>query len=71
MFYTTVVIMVGKNLKDIRIKLGLTQNEIAEYLTDKQSNISRLENKNRETLIEKYLTFLVEKGVDINKIFKK
>ena len=65
--------MITKFIRKKRKELNLTQTEMAEILETKQANISRLEssNKTETKLLEKYLGFLKDKGIDLNDMFPK
>ena len=48
--------VVGKNLKELRMKNGYTQEQVSDYLGITQSNLSKIENGERNfnmTLLDK------------------
>jgi len=60
-----------KTIKQIRISIKKTQKEVATKLNCNQSSISLIEKgANFGKYYHKYLKYLVENGVDINKLFK-
>ena len=51
---------IGRNVKEIRIKNGLTQKELAALLGTKQSSIARLENGNSGLPSDSFLKRIAE-----------
>jgi len=51
---------IGRNVKELRIKNGLTQKELAELLGTKQSSIARLENGNSGLPSDSFLKRIAE-----------
>lgn len=59
-------------IKKIRENLKLSQKDIANSLGCDQSIVSRIEQGNLIGIYYlKYLEFLVEKGMDVNPIFRE
>lgn len=55
-------LMIGKQVRDARIRLDLTQEELAERIDKKRSFISRIENDGSNLTI-KTLRDIVERGL--------
>lgn len=61
-------ISVGARLRSARMKLKLTQQDVADALGTSPQMVSFLEKGVQGYIID-YLIFLRKKGVDINRIF--
>ncbi len=59
-----------KNLVKERIKLGLTQKELAFRTGLTQQAISSLEKCDRKPTLTNLIKYLIGLGIDINKIFE-
>jgi len=60
---------IGKNMKLARVKLDLSQKEVAENIGSNQPTIGRIESgKMHGKLFLEYLLFLSLRGVDMNTI---
>ena len=57
-------------LRKERLKLGLTQEQVANELGVHKTNISGIENGRTENTPLKYLLYLAKKGIDMNELFK-
>ncbi len=57
-------------LKDLRKKHNKTQEEVCKEIKISQSTLSKIENSDYESSLKKYLKYFVEKGEDINVLFK-
>lgn len=60
---------IGENLKSVRKKHNLTQQELAEFLSTSNSMVSKLETELKPNIFINYLYFCRTKGEDLNKIF--
>lgn len=60
---------IRETFREERMKLGITQEDIAEHLSTKQTNISYTEKSLDNNSIIRYLRFLRYKGIDLNAIF--
>jgi transcriptional regulator with XRE-family HTH domain len=61
--------LIKNNLKEARLSVNLTLNDIATVLGTSASNIKNIEARNiGDKTIFKYVSLLMEKGVPINQI---
>ncbi len=58
-----------QKIKKARKELGLTQADMAKSIQLSQNAISKLESGQKKFVPNEYITFLHEKGYDINSIF--
>lgn len=57
--------------KTPRESIKKTQEEVCEIIHITQSTLSKIENRNHNNALVKYLTYLVDQGIDINTLFKR
>lgn len=58
-----------EKIKQARQDLGLTQSDMAKALGLSQNAVSKLESGQKKFIPNRYISFLHEKGYDINSIF--
>jgi transcriptional regulator with XRE-family HTH domain len=58
-----------RKVKEARKLLKLTQNQLAEAIGFDQKDVSNIENGNRQHIPIQYISFLLEKGVDVNSLY--
>lgn len=57
------------NIKEVRLQLGILQEEVAEFFNIRQSHISYIERTLDKNASVRILWYLRSRGVDLNKIF--
>ena len=62
--------IIGENLKNYRLKLGLTQDQVAEFLDVDRSMISLFENADREISMIHLSKYSNLYGVDIDDLLE-
>ena len=65
---------VGKMLKDFRIKVNMTQEDMAEQLILSRTSISKIETGNRTIMLDEYLKWITvtkQKAKGIEYLFGK
>lgn len=62
-------LLIKNNLKEVRLSMHLTLNDIAGHLDTSASNVKNMESRDIESsMFFKYVHLLIENGATINRI---